>query len=123
MGTRPPRFVEKPWGHEEIFAETGSYMGKILFVRAGESLSLQYHRLKEETLRVLDGELELTAGTEVERLEMVVLGPGSVYHVPPGLIHRMAARTDCTVLEVSTPGRDDVVRIEDRYGREGTSAP
>ncbi len=123
MGHRPARFVEKPWGHEEIFAETDAYVGKILFVRAGEALSLQYHEVKEETLRLLDGELELTAGPDRDALVTLVLVPGSVFHVPPGLLHRMAARTDCSILEVSTPQIDDVVRLEDRYGREGTSEP
>jgi len=123
MGHRPARFVEKPWGHEEIFAETDGYVGKILFVRAGEALSLQYHRVKEETLRVLDGEVELSAGPDQEGLVTHVLAPGAVFHVPPGLLHRMAARTDCSILEVSTPQTNDVVRLEDRYGREGTSAP
>jgi mannose-6-phosphate isomerase len=123
MGHRPARFVEKPWGHEEIFAETDTYVGKILFVRAGEALSLQYHQVKEETLRVLDGELELDAGPDRDALESHVLAPGAVFHVPPGLLHRMTARTDCSILEVSTPQIDDVVRLDDRYGREGTSAP
>lgn len=123
MSRRPARFVDKPWGHEEIFAETDTYVGKILFVRAGERLSLQYHRVKEETLRVLSGELELTAGRDPEHLETWVLQHGEVFHVPAGTVHRMAAVTDCELVEVSTPHLDDVVRLEDRYGREGTSAP
>lgn len=123
MGKRPARWVEKPWGHEEIFAETDGYSGKILFVRAGEALSLQYHEHKEETLRVLEGELELTAGESRDGLEVYLLTPGDVFHIPPGLIHRMVGRTDCSILEVSTAQLDDVVRLEDRYGREGTSEP
>jgi mannose-6-phosphate isomerase-like protein (cupin superfamily) len=123
MEIRPSRTVDKPWGHEEIFAETPHYVGKILFIRKGEALSLQYHEVKDETLRVLDGELELIAGPDIERLESHLLGPESVFHVPPGTLHRMVALTDCRLLEVSTNHLDDVVRLEDRYGREGTSAP
>jgi mannose-6-phosphate isomerase-like protein (cupin superfamily) len=120
---RRARTVEKPWGHEEIFAETPDYVGKILFVRQGEALSLQYHEVKEETLRVLDGELELVAGTDAESLESHRLGSETVFHIPPGTLHRMVALTDCRLLEVSTNHLDDVVRLEDRYGREGTKAP
>lgn len=117
------RTVDKPWGHEEIFAETDHYVGKILFIRAGEALSLQYHTIKEETLRVLEGELELVAGDDVDHLESYRLDSGTVFHIPPGTLHRMVATTDCRLLEVSTHHLDDVVRLEDRYGREGTSAP
>jgi len=120
---RPARRVDKPWGHEEIFAETADYVGKILFVRRGEALSLQYHEVKVETLRVLDGELELVSGPDAENLESHRLGPETVFHIPPGTLHRMVALTDCRLLEVSTNHLDDVVRLEDRYGREGTSAP
>jgi mannose-6-phosphate isomerase-like protein (cupin superfamily) len=123
MATRSPRIVNKPWGHEEIFAETDRYVGKILWIRAGQALSLQYHRRKEETLRVLDGRLQLLAGDDAARLACFELEGGAVFHVPPGCLHRMVAITDCRLLEVSTPEVDDVVRLEDRYGREGTSAP
>ena len=123
MSKRPARFVAKPWGHEEIFAETDRYVGKILDIKAGEALSLQYHERKEETLRVLDGQLRFVAGRDPDLLETFELAPGDVFHVPPGLIHRMEAVTDCRLLEVSTPDLDDVVRLADRYGREGTSAP
>ena len=123
MGRRPARFVDKPWGQEEIFAETDRYVGKILKIRADESLSLQYHERKEETLRVLDGHVRFVAGSDPDRLESFELGPGDVYHVTPGLLHRIEAVTDCRLFEVSTPELDDVVRLEDRYGREGTSAP
>lgn len=123
MSRRPARFVDKPWGHEEIFAETDGYVGKILFIRAGESLSLQYHRVKEETLRVLSGRVEFTAGDDADNLESFELEAGEVFHVPPGTVHRMSAVSDCELLEVSTPHLDDVVRLDDRYGREGTSAP
>ncbi len=117
------RFVNKPWGHEEIFAETPRYVGKILFIKAGEALSLQYHRIKEETLRVLDGKVEFVAGPDQDHLVAHQLEAGEVFHVGPGTLHRMTARTDCRLLEVSTPELDDVVRLEDRYGRSGTSDP
>ena len=123
MEFRQARKVEKPWGHEEIFAETENYVGKILFIRQGEALSLQYHEVKEETLRVLEGTLELVTGTDVERLEKHQIGPETVFHIPPQTLHRMVAVTDCLLLEVSTTQLDDVVRLEDRYGRKGTSAP
>ena len=123
MEIEKARKVEKPWGHEEIFAETASYVGKILFIRRGEALSLQYHEVKEETLRVLEGEMELVMGKDVDELESRTVGPDTVFHVPPGTLHRMVAITDCLLLEVSTNHLDDVVRLEDRYGRQGTNAP
>lgn len=123
MGLKSARLVDKPWGHEEIFAETESYVGKILFIRRGEALSLQYHERKEETLRVLDGELEMVSGAAVDRLKSRRLRVGTVFHVAPGELHRMVAITDCRLLEVSTNHLDDVVRLEDRYGREGTNQP
>jgi len=123
MGRQPSRFVNKPWGHEEIFAVTDHYAGKILAIKAGESLSLQYHEKKEETLRVLEGRVTFESGREKNNLLEEELGPGETFHIPPGLIHRMTAVTDCSLLEVSTPDLDDVVRLEDRYGREGTSDP
>lgn len=115
--------VDKPWGHEEIFARTDAYVGKLLVVMAGECLSLQYHEVKEETLRVLAGRMKLTKGPDLEHLDSVELGAGDIFHVNPGTLHRMEAITDTTLLEVSTPELDDVVRLEDRYGREGTSDP
>ena len=117
------RVVDKPWGHEEVFAETPNYVGKILFIRQGEALSLQYHEVKEETLRVLDGELELVVGPDVESLETHLLESGAVFHVSPGTLHRMIGVSDCRLLEVSTNHLDDVVRLEDRYGRRGTNVP
>ena len=83
MGIRAARRVEKPWGHEEIFAQTETYVGKILFIRAGEALSLQYHEHKDETLRVLEGRLELVAGPDPDQLVSYVLEAGAVFHVPP----------------------------------------
>ena len=123
MGIRTARFVDKPWGHEEIFAHSDRYVGKILAINAGEALSLQYHERKEETLRVLEGTVQFFAGERADDLEEHVLEAGSVFHVPPGCLHRMVAVTNCRLLEVSTPEIDDVVRLEDRYGREGTSDP
>ena len=123
MESSPVRFVEKPWGREEIFAHPDAYVGKILFIRAGEALSLQYHQHKEETLRVLDGELELVTGEDEDHLESHFLETGAVFHIGPGTLHRMIATSDCRLLEVSTNHLDDVVRLDDRYGRKGTSAP
>ena len=117
------RVVDKPWGHEEVFAETPHYVGTILFIRQGEALSLQYHEVKEETLRVLDGKLELVVGPDVDSLETHLLESGAVFHVSPGTLHRMIGVSDCRLLEVSTNHLDDVVRLEDRYGRRGTNAP
>ena len=119
------RSVEKPWGGEEIFAETDRYVGKILTVRAGQALSLQYHVRKDETMRVLSGACELHIGSEpgCRALEVAVLGPGSTVRITPGTVHRLIALSDVRIVEVSTPEVDDVVRLEDRYGREGTSEP
>jgi len=122
MSGRPPgrtdaQHVEKPWGHETIWARTERYVGKVLHVRRGESLSLQYHRVKEETIRVLAGLLQLEVGLEGAERETVRLAPGDGWHITPGLRHRMTALEDTDILEVSTPELDDVVRLEDRYGR------
>jgi len=113
------RFVEKPWGREELFAETTRYVGKILTVRAGHALSLQYHRAKDETMRVLAGtcELHLARQAGSNQLDVFVLGPGEARHIAPGVRHRLVAVTDVTLVEVSTPEITDVVRLEDRYGR------
>lgn len=108
--------VEKPWGYELIFAHTGRYVGKILHINKGESLSLQYHEMKEETLYVVEGELKLTIEHEGDRRERP-LRKGEAFHIPPRLIHRMYAVVDTDVAEVSTPELQDVVRLEDRYGR------
>lgn len=113
------RRVDKPWGHELIWAQTDRYVGKVLHIRAGERLSRQYHRVKDETLFVQAGTMLLELGDEGAR-ETRRMGPGDVFHVVPGTIHRMVAETDVDVFEVSTPELDDVVRLEDRYGRSGT---
>jgi quercetin dioxygenase-like cupin family protein len=114
------RRVDKPWGHEIIWAETSRYVGKLLHIRAGERLSRQYHRVKDETLLMQGGEMDLEIGPAgaIERRRMRA---GDSFHVVPGTIHRMVAITDADVVEVSTPELDDVVRLEDAYGREGTS--
>lgn len=112
--------IEKPWGFEEIFAQTDKYVGKILVIKKGCSLSLQHHEVKDETIRLLSGHLALRVGKTVEEaLQMmpVILEIGDAYHIPPKLIHRMIALEDCEVLEVSTPELDDVVRHQDIYGR------
>ncbi len=119
-----PRRVEKPWGWELIWAETDKYLGKLLFVRAGEALSLQYHELKDEAWLVREGRARLELG-EVgsDGLEEVELREGDALRFPPGTLHRVTAVEDTLIVEVSTPHPDDVVRVDDRYGREGTSAP
>jgi mannose-6-phosphate isomerase-like protein (cupin superfamily) len=109
--------VNKPWGHELIWALTEHYAGKILHVRAGEALSLQYHQVKDETIMVLTGRLLFEFFAEGEESSRQELAPGEAFHVPPGLRHRMTAIEDTDVLEVSTPELGDVVRLEDRYGR------
>ena len=118
----PVKRVPKPWGYELIFAKTERYVGKILHINRGESLSLQFHEIKEETLFVVAGELKLTIEVDGDRRE-VILRSGEAFHIPPRMIHRMEALEDTDLAEVSTPELDDVVRLEDRYGRAGTSAP
>jgi len=113
---RDIRRVPKPWGYELIFAHTDRYVGKILHINQGETLSLQYHEMKEETLYVVAGELRLTIESDGDR-RVLPLRTGEAFHIPPRLIHRMEAIVDTDVAEVSTPELDDVVRLEDRYGR------
>jgi mannose-6-phosphate isomerase len=118
------RKVEKPWGYELIWALTDAYCGKVLFVKAGESLSLQFHRRKDESWLVHSGRAKLELGNAGESvLKEEVIGAGAAFHYRPGTVHRVTAIEDTTILEVSTPHLDDVVRLEDAYGREGTSAP
>lgn len=114
--------VPKPWGHETIWARTDHYVGKILHIKAGHALSVQYHNKKDETVYLLSGELLYRVQMR-EALEDMHLKAGESFRLCPGTIHQMEAVTDCDVLEVSTPELDDVVRLSDRYGREGTSAP
>lgn len=117
------RFVEKPWGNELIWAETERYVGKILHVKKGHALSLQYHVKKDETVMVLSGKMAFTHYFENEEPRTVELGPREPFHITPGLRHRMVAVEDTDIVEVSTTELDDVVRLEDRYGRAGTSKP
>jgi mannose-6-phosphate isomerase len=115
--------VEKPWGYELIWALTDIYVGKVLFVKAGHSLSLQFHREKDESWLVQSGRAKLELGEVGETvLKEEVIAAGAAFHYPPGTVHRVTALEDTTILEVSTPHLDDVVRLEDAYGREGTSA-
>ena len=123
-GRVPVRRVDKPWGYEIIWAHTDHYVGKILHVEAGHALSVQYHEVKDETIYLLSGEMIYWVqlpGTE--ELRDMRLKTGESFRITPGTIHYMEAVTDCDVLEASTPHLDDVVRLKDRYGREGTSAP
>jgi mannose-6-phosphate isomerase len=110
------RRVEKPWGYELIWAETERYVGKVLHINAGEKLSLQYHEKKDETIHVWSGRMRLIAD-EGSGLVERELAAGESFRIRPFVKHRMVAVTDCDILEVSTPELDDVVRLEDAYGR------
>jgi mannose-6-phosphate isomerase-like protein (cupin superfamily) len=118
-----PRRVPKPWGYEIWYAHTDSYAGKIIHVDRGHRLSLQYHERKDESAYLLSGRLLLVQGPSPDRLQQRELEPGAVWRNLPGLLHTIEALADSDVLEVSTPHLDDVVRIRDAYGREGTSEP
>lgn len=100
-----------------LWAKTKDYVGKVLFINAGESLSLQYHKEKEETLFLQSGQCLLDTGPDENHLQEIIMNPGDVFHVTPGTLHRLKAKTDCHFFEVSTPQLDDVVRLKDRYGR------
>ena len=116
------RRVQKPWGYELVFAENERYAGKILHLEGGHSLSLQYHERKDETIYVLQGEVTLTV--EIEgTLRDVRLKAGEAYRIRPGVRHRMSASAPVDIVEASSPELDDVVRLEDAYGRAGTSSP
>jgi mannose-6-phosphate isomerase len=124
MGQRHPvRRVEKPWGHEIIWAHAERYVGKLLFIKAGERLSLQYHEQKDETVYVLSGKMVFEHGPRDAAREDLVMKPGDAFRITPHTVHRMIALEDTQILEASTPELDDVVRLEDKYGRQGTSAP
>ncbi len=115
-----PKRVEKPWGYELWWGKTDRYVGKLLHVKAGAQLSLQYHVRKDETIHLWSGEMVLVLGSAGGGdLAEHPMRPGDSYHVRPGTVHRMRAVTDCDVLEVSTPEVEDVVRLEDDYGRKG----
>ena len=116
------RMVQKPWGHETIWAHTEHYVGKVLHVKAGHALSLQYHTMKDETIHLLRGEM-IYRVKQGDTLVELPFKAGQSYRNTPGTVHQMEAVTDCDILESSTPHLDDVVRLTDRYGREGTSAP
>jgi len=121
--THEVKRVDKPWGYELIWALTGVYCGKVLFVQAGQSLSLQFHREKDESWLIQSGRAKLELGAVGDSvLKTEVIGPGAAFHYAPGTVHRVTAIEDTTILEVSTTQLDDVVRLEDAYGREGTSA-
>src|SRR5947209_4744712 len=119
-----PRRVDKPWGWELIWADAEAYVGKVLFVRAGHSLSLQFHREKDESWYVESGKATLELGDAGDAvLNTEIVAQGACFRYRPGTVHRVTAIEDTTILEVSTNHLDDVVRLEDRYGREGTSEP
>ena len=122
-GPSRPRTVPKPWGEELIWAETELYVGKILRIKAGQALSLQYHVKKDEVIHVRSGQMRYRYGVDATELMESVLGPGEGFRNLPLVVHQMEAITDCEVLEASSPHLDDVVRLHDRYGREGTSKP
>ncbi len=111
-----PYRVDKPWGHELVWARTDRYVGKILHVKAGHVLSLQYHNRKDETMHVLSGELILRTRPDTELVARAFRAGESV-HIPAGLVHQIEAVADSDVLEASTPELDDLVRLQDRYGR------
>ena len=123
-GRTEVRHVPKPWGHETIWASTDLYVGKILHINAGQKLSVQYHVQKDETVYLLAGELKYCVQMDgSDRPTDMQLEVGEAFRITPGTVHYMEAVTDCDVLEASTPHLDDVVRLQDAYGREGTSAP
>lgn len=115
--------VEKPWGHELIWAHTDRYVGKILVIETGRRLSLQRHEIKDESILVMSGRLRLTLEDEAGVVQQEELGPGDHRRVRTGRIHRYEAIERCELIEVSTPELDDVIRLEDDFGREGTNAP
>jgi len=123
VGDGLARRVDKPWGHEVIWAQTDRYVGKILVIETGRRLSLQRHEIKDETILVRSGRLRLFLEDDDGVVRENELGPGEHRHVPTGRIHRYEAIERCELIEVSTPELDDVVRLEDDFGREGTSAP
>ena len=119
MAATTVRRVEKPWGYELIWAHSGRYVGKILHINAGGALSYQYHRVKEETIYVLRGVLTLHVSEDDSPPRVMELREGEAFHITPGLRHRFQAKAEVDLLEASTPELDDVVRLEDLYGRAG----
>lgn len=118
-----PHKVDKPWGYELWWALTDSYAGKILHVERGHRLSLQFHERKDESAYLMSGRLLLIKGPSENELTTTELVPGDVWRNEPGEVHTIEAVEDSDVLEASTADLDDVIRISDNYGREGTSAP
>lgn len=123
MSKKTIQRIEKPWGYELIWAKTERYVGKILFINKGHKLSLQYHREKDETIFVKSGTISFIYENDTGTMEEITMSPGDAHHILPGRKHRMVAIIDSELFEVSTPQLDDVVRIEDGYGRTGTSKP
>ena len=117
-----PKRVEKPWGHELWWAQNELHVGKLLHITAGSQLSLQYHVKKDETIHLLRGEMIYRLEKDGQLIDLPFKA-GQSYRNTPGTIHQMEAVTDCDILEASTPHLDDVVRLTDRYGREGTTNP
>jgi mannose-6-phosphate isomerase-like protein (cupin superfamily) len=116
-GLFTPERVEKPWGHEVIWAAAPGYVGKVLVVAAGHALSLQYHERKDETLHLLRGRVRLWVGASPDEMREQPFAEGEGYRLLPGTLHRLEAVTDVEILEASTPELEDVVRVRDRYGR------
>ncbi|HEY7590314.1 MAG TPA: cupin domain-containing protein [Candidatus Limnocylindrales bacterium] len=123
MTVETPRRVDKPWGHELIWVLTDRYCGKVITIEAGKRLSLQRHRFKDEAVLVLSGRLRLHLEDDSGTVRPIEIGPGGAHRVPSGRIHRFEAIERVELVEVSTPELDDVERLEDDFGREGTSAP
>ena len=117
------KIVPKPWGHEVIFAVTKDYVGKVLVIKAGHQLSLQFHKVKEETIYLQSGQMKLLLENNEGQVQELILQPGMSAHIFPNRKHRMIAEKDCEVFEVSTPHLDDVVRLDDSYGRLGGTGP
>ncbi len=117
------RRVSKPWGYELIWAEAETYVGKLLHIERGESLSLQFHERKDETVHLLSGVLDLEIGDAGEPLTHLRMSPGDSFRIRPRLRHRMTAVETCDVMEASTGEIDDLVRLDDRYGRAGSRRP
>jgi mannose-6-phosphate isomerase len=122
-GSALPRHVTKPWGHEKIWAWTDRYVAKLLVIETGKRLSFQYHEQKDEWIYVLEGRLLLTLEDDAGVIRDREVGPGGSARVETGRRHRYEAIERCMLIEVSTPELEDVVRIEDDFGREGTNAP
>lgn len=117
LKTKKIERIDKPWGYELLWAKTQNYVGKILVIHAGQALSLQFHRQKEETMYLESGTCEIETGESRDNLTKLSFSPGEVFHIPPGRLHRIFAKTECRIFEVSTPHLDDVIRLEDNYGR------